>query len=84
MELNTALVLLQIIIIVGTVAKVYTNIREQLTELQCRISSIESQYKPNGGSSMKDAVDRIEKRLTSFEEKLSGFEKDLDEVKEEE
>lgn len=84
MELNTALVLLQIIIIVGTVAKVYTNIKEQLVELQCRIASIEAQYKPNGGSSMKDAVDRIEKRLTSFEEKLTGFEKDLDEVKEEE
>lgn len=76
-DITTILVLLQIFAVLATGFKVYTNIMVQLTKLEGRISNIELQYKPNGGSSMRDAINRIERRLTRFE-------KDLEEIKEEE
>lgn len=76
-DITTILVLLQIFAVLATGFKVYTNIMVQLTKLEGRISNIELQYKPNGGSSMRDAINRIERRLTRFEQ-------DLEEIKEEE
>ena len=76
-DITTILVLLQIFAVLATGFKVYTNIMVQLAKLEGRISNIELQYKPNGGSSMRDAINRIERRLTRFEQ-------DLEEIKEEE
>ncbi len=73
--LDTAAILqlLSIVVILATVFKVYTNIMVQLTKLEGRISNIEVQYRPNGGSSMRDAINRIEKRLTKFETDLDNI-----------
>lgn len=36
---------------------------ERLGNMEARIASVESQVKPNGGSSLRDTVDRIESKL---------------------
>lgn len=45
-------------------------------KLNARIDKLEEQYKPNGGSSMRDAVNRIENKLSKLEGK---FEQHMDE-----
>lgn len=37
------------------------------------LSKLEEQYKPNGGSSMRDAIDRIESRLNKMDRELSNL-----------
>ena len=32
---------------------------------------LEEQYKPNGGSSLRDAIDRIEKRINKMDREIS-------------
>ena len=41
-----------------------------------RIEKLEEQYRPNGGSSMRDAINRIELKVTKLEGK---FEQHVDE-----
>lgn len=36
-----------------------------------RLNNIDGQFKNNGGGSMKDAVDRIEKKLASIDKRLA-------------
>jgi hypothetical protein len=43
-----------------------------------RLEKLEEQYKPNGGSSMRDAVNRIELKLSKLEGK---FEQHIEEDK---
>ena len=45
-------------------------------KLNVRLDRLEEQYKPNGGSSMRDAINRIENKLSKLEGK---FEQHLDE-----
>jgi len=48
---------------------------DKLDDISARLGTLEAQYKPNGGSSMRDAVNRIEKQV----EKLQGrFDTHLD------
>lgn len=35
-----------------------------------RLNKLDGQFKNNGGSSMKDAIDRIERKLTSIDKRL--------------
>lgn len=49
-----------------------TNRLEKLEDINTRLDKIESQYKPNGGSSMKDAVNRIEKQLDKMQDRLDS------------
>jgi hypothetical protein len=44
-------------------------------KIVARIEKLEEQYKPNGGSSMRDAINRIELKLSKLEGK---FEQHLD------
>jgi hypothetical protein len=44
-----------------------------------RLDRLEEQYKPNGGSSMRDAINRIENKLSKLEGK---FEQHVDETNE--
>jgi hypothetical protein len=48
---------------------------DKLDDISDRLSTLESQYKPNGGSSMRDAVNRIEKQVEKLQ---SRFETHLD------
>ena len=41
-----------------------------------RLDKLEEQYRPNGGSSMRDAINRIENKLSKLEGK---FEQHIDE-----
>lgn len=43
---------------------------DKLDEIDDRIKKVESQYVPNGGSSMRDAVNRIEKQVENLQERL--------------
>jgi len=45
-------------------------------KIVARIEKLEEQYRPNGGSSMRDAVNRIELKVTKLEGK---FEQHVDE-----
>jgi len=45
---------------------------EKLDDINKRLDTIESQYRPNGGSSMKDAVNRIEKQLDKMQDRLDS------------
>jgi hypothetical protein len=45
-------------------------------KITARLDKLEEQYKPNGGSSMRDAVNRIELKLSKLEGK---FEQHMDE-----
>ena len=48
---------------------------DKLTDIDDRLKKVESQYVPNGGSSMRDAVNRIEKNVDRLQER---FENHLD------
>jgi hypothetical protein len=45
-------------------------------KITVRLDKLEEQYKPNGGSSMRDAINRIENKLSKLEGK---FEQHVDE-----
>ena len=45
-------------------------------KITARLEKLEEQYRPNGGSSMRDAVNRIELKLSKLEGK---FEQHMDE-----
>jgi hypothetical protein len=45
---------------------------DKLDEIDDRIKKVESQYVPNGGSSMRDAVNRIEREVTRVQERLDN------------
>jgi hypothetical protein len=45
-------------------------------KLNARLDKLEEQYRPNGGSSMRDAINRIELKLSKLEGK---FEQHIDE-----
>jgi len=43
---------------------------EKLDEITDRLDALETQYKPNGGSSMRDAVNRIERQVEKLQDRL--------------
>ena len=50
--------------------------------LKVKIGAMEAQFSNNGGSSLRDAIDRIEKRQESFEARLLGIEDIMTDPKE--
>ena len=48
---------------------------DKLDDINKRLDKLETQYKPNGGSSMRDAVNRIEKQIDKLQDR---FEKHID------
>lgn len=54
---------LQIIVIVGGGLRFFTDIRR-------RLERIEYEYRPNAGTSMRDAINRIENKLAKLEGKF--------------
>jgi hypothetical protein len=48
-------------------------------KLNARLDKLEEQYRPNGGSSMRDAINRIELKVTKLEGK---FEQHVEETEE--
>lgn len=51
-------------------------ISTEVAKIEGRIEKIEAQYVPNGGSSMRDAVNRIESKIAKLE---GRFEQHIDE-----
>jgi len=45
---------------------------EKLDQIDDRIKKVESQYVPNGGSSMRDAINRIEKNMDKLQERFDN------------
>lgn len=45
----------------------YNDIDQKYDDIREKLTSIELQYKPNGGSSMRDAVNRIENKFAKLE-----------------
>jgi len=45
---------------------------EKLNQIDDRLKKVESQYVPNGGSSMRDAVNRIEKNMDKLQERFDN------------
>jgi hypothetical protein len=44
-----------------------------VSKVEKKLDSIESETKPNHGSSLRDVVDRIEERLDRMDRELSGL-----------
>jgi uncharacterized membrane protein len=42
-----------------------------------KLDAIQAQQKPNGGSSMRDAVDRMDKKLDNLDHRIDSVEKNL-------
>jgi hypothetical protein len=74
--IGIALGVLQIISILVGWFKFYTRIQVNFTKIEGRIGQIEAQYVPNGGSSMKDSLNRIESKIAKLE---GRFEQHVDE-----
>lgn len=72
--LSSAEILLLIWAGIKVVSKI-SNKLDKLDDIDARIKQVESQYIPNGGSSMRDAVNRIEKQVDRLQER---FENHLD------
>jgi len=49
-----------------------------MTNLEQQIEEIKKQYKPNSGSTLRDAVDRIEATVQSLDKKLDMVQTELD------
>jgi len=63
----------QIILIIWGVIKLVNKVSTKLDKLDNiseRLTKVELQYVPNGGSSMKDSVNRIEKQLDKLQDRL--------------
>lgn len=54
-------------------------ISRYFSKIDHRLHKIENEYRPNGGSSMRDAVNRIENKLSKLE---GRFEQHIDESSE--
>lgn len=57
--------------VIKLVNKVSTKL-DKLDNISDRLTKVELQYKPNGGSSMKDSVNRIEKQLDKLQDRLEN------------
>lgn len=58
--LGIVLTVLQILLILFGGARFFIS-------LSSRLKKLENEYKPNGGSSMRDAINRIENKLSKLE-----------------
>lgn len=56
---------------IKVVSKISTKL-DKLDDIDARIKKVESQYVPNGGSSMRDAVNRIEKNMDRLQERFEN------------
>lgn len=45
---------------------------DKLDHIDDRLKKVESQYVPNGGSSMRDAVNRIEKQVDKLQDRFEN------------
>ena len=73
---SAAQILITVIEIIGllyagfkVVNKITTRL-DKLDEITDRLDTLEAQYKPNGGSSMRDAVNRIERQVEKLQDRL--------------
>ena len=68
-----------VILIPGAFWKIYKKIQEEIDDQRERLIRIESQFHRNGGSSLRDSVDRIDRDVA----KLTGrFDQHIEERKE--
>ena len=58
---------LQILGFVFGFFKFFSAMKTHLAVVEHRIGEIEAQYRPNGGSSMRDALNRIEAKFSKLE-----------------
>ena len=70
MILDNAGTIAQILAIIIQIGAIFYGGLKFFTKINVRLDRLEEQYKPNGGSSMRDAVNRIELKLSKLEGKL--------------
>jgi len=66
---------LQILAVIWAVFKILNKLMrklDKLDDIDNRIKKVESQYVPNGGSSMRDAINRIEKNMDKLQERFDN------------
>jgi hypothetical protein len=68
--LDNASTITQILAILIQIGAIFYGGLKFFTKINVRLDRLEEQYKPNGGSSMRDAVNRIELKLSKLEGKL--------------
>jgi hypothetical protein len=68
--LDNAGTIAQILAIIIQIGAIFYGGLKFFTKINVRLDRLEEQYKPNGGSSMRDAVNRIELKLSKLEGKL--------------
>ncbi len=76
MSTDTINSLLAILIAGVQISAIIYGVFKIFNKITVRLDRLEEQYKPNGGSSMRDAVNRIELKLSKLEGK---FEQHMDE-----
>ena len=76
MSTDTINSLLAILIAGVQISAIIYGVFKIFNKITVRLDRLEEQYKPNGGSSMRDAINRIELKLSKLEGK---FEQHMDE-----
>jgi hypothetical protein len=56
---------------IKVVSKLHNKL-DKLDDIDGRLKKVESQYVPNGGSSMRDAINRIEKNMDRLQERFEN------------
>jgi hypothetical protein len=67
---DNASAIAQILAVVIQVSAILYGGFKFFTKITIRLERLEEQYRPNGGSSMRDAINRIELKLSKLEGKL--------------
>ena len=70
MIVDNASAIAQILAVVIQVSAILYGGFRFFTKITIRLDRLEEQYRPNGGSSMRDAINRIELKLSKLEGKL--------------
>lgn len=70
MIVDNASAIAQILAVVIQVSAILYGGFKFFTKITIRLERLEEQYRPNGGSSMRDAINRIELKLSKLEGKL--------------
>ena len=65
--------------LIGVILPVLGGVWSFFRKMEKRITRMELEYKPNGGSSLRDAINRIENKINNVDVKVARLEGRFDE-----